>query len=58
MDIFYSAVYVKAFYPMPCLLGKEAKYFKVKSSPLNKAEGPAEHLLGNFAIKFYHGKKR
>lgn len=58
MDIFYSAVYVKACYPMPCLLGKEAKYFKVKSSPLNKAEGPAEHLLGNFAIKFYHGKKR
>lgn len=57
--IFFTQQYMsRPFYPMPCVLGKEAKYFKGKSHPLNKVEGPAEHLLVNFAIKFYHGKKR
>lgn len=39
MDIFYSVVYADPFYPLPFLLWKEAKYFKEKSSPLNKVEG-------------------
>lgn len=57
--IFFTQWYMSnPFYPLPFLLWKEEKYFKEKSSPLNKVEGLVKYLLGNFEIKFYHSKKR
>jgi len=56
VNVYFLLSSKRPFYAMPFLLGKEAKYLNGKSSPLNKAEGPGKYLLGNFDIKFYHGK--